>query len=191
MLLLLDNHDSFTFNLAQHLGELGADVKVVFSDRVTAAEVVALAPTHVVISPGPGTPADAGASLEVVRALAGKTPLLGVCLGHQVIACAFGAEVVRAPRPVHGKVGRVHHDGRGLFAGLPTPIDATRYHSLTVARDRLPEPLVVSAWSEGDDLVMGLRHATLPIEAVQFHPESIGTPDGRALLRRFLAMRAG
>jgi anthranilate synthase component 2 len=188
MLLLLDNHDSFTFNLAQYLGELGADVKVLFADRVTVADVAALSPSHVVISPGPGTPDHAGVSMELVRAL--DRPILGVCLGYQAIAQAFGARVVRAPAPVHGKVGPVLHDGRGVFAGMPSPLQATRYHSLVVDRATLPPVLEETARSAGDDLPMGLRHRTRPIEGVQFHPESIGTPEGHALLRNFLALSA-
>jgi anthranilate synthase component 2 len=184
MLLLLDNHDSFTFNLAQYLGELGAEVKVLFADSVTIADVRALRPSHVVLSPGPGTPAEAGISVELVRVL--DVPLLGVCLGHQAIARAFGATIVRAPAPVHGKVGLVHHDGRGVFAGLASPLRATRYHSLVVDRRTMPVELEESARSDGDDQIMGLRHRTRPIEGVQFHPESIGTPDGRRLLARFL-----
>jgi anthranilate synthase component II len=187
MILLLDNHDSFTFNLAQYLGELGAETKVVFSDAITVEEVGALAPERIVISPGPGTPEDAGISVALVRAFATRLPILGVCLGHQAIACAFGAEIVRAPAPVHGKRWPIIHDGRGLFAGLTTPIVATRYHSLVVDRRSLPDQLEESARSSGDDLLMGLRHRGLPIYGLQFHPESIGTPDGHALLRRFLA----
>jgi anthranilate synthase component 2 len=181
LLLLLDNHDSFTFNLAQYLGELGAEVKVLFSDAVTLGDVVALRPERVVISPGPGTPDDAGVSIELVRSL--ELPILGVCLGHQAIAQAFGGRVVRAA-PVHGKIADVTHAGRGMFAGLPSPLRATRYHSLVVERASLPAELEETA--RCGDLLMGLRHRTRPIEGVQFHPESIGTPEGRALLRNFL-----
>ncbi len=189
VLLLLDNHDSFTFNLAQYLGELGADVKVVYSDAITVDDVRALRPRHVVVSPGPCTPKESGVSVEVVRTLAGEVPILGVCLGHQAIAEAFGARVVRAPRPVHGKVRAVRHDGRGLFEALSSPLPATRYHSLVVDPASLPPELVPCAWADDDDgeVLMALRHATLPVFGLQFHPESIGTPDGKRLLARFLA----
>jgi len=188
VLLLLDNHDSFTFNLAQYLGELGAKVKVVYSDAITVEEAVVLAPSQLVISPGPGTTSDAGISTALVRALAGRTPILGVCLGHQVIAEAFGGKVVRAPAPVHGKIGVIEHDGAGLFAGIRSPLSATRYHSLVVERVGLPEVLVECARFASDDQLMALQHRTLPIYGVQFHPESIGTPSGHALLRNFLAV---
>lgn len=188
VLLLLDNHDSFTFNLAQYLGELGANVKVVYSDAITVEEALAIAPTQLVISPGPGTPSDAGISAQLVRVFAGRVPILGVCLGHQVIAEVYGGRVVRAPAPVHGKVGAILHDGLGLFAGLPSPLSATRYHSLVVERSSLPSVLVERAHSVGDDQVMALEHRELPIHGVQFHPESIGTTSGHALLRAFLAL---
>jgi anthranilate synthase component 2 len=190
VLLLLDNHDSFTFNLAQYLGELGAEVKVAFSDALSVRDVRALAPRHIVISPGPCTPDEAGISVELVRALPERVPLLGVCLGHQAIAQAFGARVVRAAEVVHGKVRPVRHDGTGLFAGLPSPLPVTRYHSLVVDPEGLPDELVPCAWSDDRSgrTLMALRHATRPLFGVQFHPESIGTPDGKALLSRFLAL---
>jgi len=183
MLLLLDNHDSFTFNLAQYLGELGADVRVMFSDAIDVAAIRALHPSHIVLSPGPGVPEDAGICVELVRHV--DVPLLGVCLGHQAIGEAFGARVVRTD-PVHGKVRAIEHDRSGLFTGVASPLLATRYHSLVLDRATWPDELVINATC--DELVMGLRHRTRPIHGVQFHPESIGTPEGKALLARFLAL---
>jgi anthranilate synthase/aminodeoxychorismate synthase-like glutamine amidotransferase len=185
MILVIDNYDSFTYNLVQYLGELGATLTVSRNDAITLAEVERLRPAGIVVSPGPGTPREAGVSLTVIRALAGAVPILGVCLGHQAIGEAFGGVVERAPEPVHGKVARIHHDGRGVFAGLPSPFEATRYHSLVVRRVGLPACLEVAAETE-DGLVMGLRHRALPLEGVQFHPESILTEPGKALLRNFL-----
>jgi len=182
--LLVDNYDSFVFNLYQYLGELGAEVSVVRNDALGADEALARGATHIVISPGPGTPDEAGVSLELVRRA--RVPLLGVCLGHQALGEAFGGRVVRAPQPMHGKTSEVRHDGRTLFAGLPQPFTATRYHSLIVERGSLPACLEVSAWTD-DGVVMGLRHRSLPrLEGVQFHPESILTAAGKALLRNFL-----
>ena len=185
MLLLVDNYDSFTYNLYQYLGELGAEIRVLRNDEMTAEEALALRPEWIVISPGPGTPDQAGISLELVRLAAGRVPLLGVCLGHQALGQAFGGRVVRAPTLMHGKTSPIHHDGRTVFAGLPDPFTATRYHSLIVDRDSVPECLEVSAWTVGG-IVMGLRHRTLPLEGVQFHPESILTAAGKDLLRNFL-----
>jgi anthranilate synthase/aminodeoxychorismate synthase-like glutamine amidotransferase len=185
MILLLDNYDSFTYNLYQYLGELGADVKVVRNDEMSAGGVLGLAPQAVVISPGPGTPDQAGVSLELIRRCTGRIPLLGVCLGHQALGQAFGGSVVRAPRLMHGKTSEIHHDGRSVFSGLPQPFTATRYHSLVVDRASVPECLEVSAWTE-DGVVMGLRHRDHPLEGVQFHPESILTKSGKDLLRNFL-----
>ena len=191
MLLMIDNYDSFTFNLVQYLGELGEDVRVHRNDAITVDEIAALAPTQIVISPGPCTPNEAGISLAVVDRLAGRIPILGVCLGHQAIGQAFGGRVVRAKKIMHGKTSPIHHDGRGVFAGLPNPFEATRYHSLVVERDSLPDCLEVSAWTLDDegrfDEIMGLRHRTLAVEGVQFHPESILTLDGKDLLRNFVA----
>jgi anthranilate synthase/aminodeoxychorismate synthase-like glutamine amidotransferase len=184
-LLLLDNYDSFTYNLYQYLGELGAETTVVRNDALGVADVLGRGFDRVVISPGPGTPDDAGISLELVRACAGRVPLLGVCLGHQALGQAFGARVVRAPRLMHGKTSEVRHDGRGLFQGLPSPFTATRYHSLVVERDSVPDELEVSAWTD-DGLVMGLRHRRHRLDGVQFHPESLFTSAGKDLLRRFL-----
>ena len=190
MLLMIDNYDSFTFNLVQYFGELGEDVRVVRNDAMTTAQLRALGATAIVISPGPGTPDDAGVSLEILDRMAGDVPLLGVCLGHQAIGQAFGGRVVRARAIMHGKTSPIHHDGRGVFAGLPNPFEATRYHSLVVDRATLPHCLEVSAWTEhadgSFDEIMGLRHRELPIEGVQFHPESILTQHGHALLRNFL-----
>jgi anthranilate synthase/aminodeoxychorismate synthase-like glutamine amidotransferase len=186
MLLVIDNYDSFTFNLVQYLGELGAALVVHRNDAVGVDEVEALAPGAIVVSPGPGAPADAGISPAVIRRFAGRRPILGVCLGHQAIGEVFGGRVGRAPRPIHGKTSWIHHDGRGLFAGLPDPFEATRYHSLIVERESVPDCLEVSAWTE-DGLVMGLRHRSAAVDGVQFHPESILTTAGKALLGNFLA----
>jgi len=186
MLLVIDNYDSFTYNLVQYLGELGADVEVYRNDRITVAEIRDLAPSHIVISPGPCTPNEAGISVPVVRELGGEIPILGVCLGHQSIAQAFGGRIIRAATLMHGKTSMIHHDGRGLFSGLANPFEATRYHSLVAERVSLPDCLEVTAHSD-DGEIMGLRHRTLAIEGVQFHPESILTAVGRDLLRNFLA----
>jgi anthranilate synthase component 2 len=190
MLLLLDNYDSFTYNLYQYLGELGADTRVVRNDELTAEEALALRPERIVISPGPGTPDQSGITLELIRRAAGRVPLLGVCLGHQALGQAFGGRVVRAPTLMHGKTSPIHHDGRTLFAGLPDPFIATRYHSLIVDGGTVPECLEVSAWT-ADGIVMGLRHRGLPMEGVQFHPESILTAAGKDLLQNFLRLGTG
>jgi anthranilate synthase component 2/para-aminobenzoate synthetase component 2 len=186
VILLIDNFDSFTFNLVQALGSLGAELKVVRNDAITVSQVEALRPGHIVISPGPCTPLQAGVSLEVIRAFGGRVPLLGVCLGHQCIGQVFGGQVVRAPMPVHGKTAAVEHRGQGLFRDMPQPFVAARYHSLVVDRATLPACLEVTAWYEG--LIMGMRHRELPgLEGVQFHPESFLTQDGKRLLANFLA----
>jgi anthranilate synthase/aminodeoxychorismate synthase-like glutamine amidotransferase len=190
MILLLDNYDSFTYNLYQYLGELGADVRVVRNDELGAGALLELGPEAVVISPGPGTPDQAGVSLDLIRACTGRVPLLGVCLGHQSLGQAFGGTVVRAPRLMHGKTSEIHHDGRSVFTGLPQPFTATRYHSLVVDRSSVPACLEVSAWTD-DGVVMGLRHREHPLEGVQFHPESILTTSGKDLLRNFLQMVDG
>lgn len=187
--VIVDNYDSFTYNLFQYLAEAGAKVDVYRHDQITVDGIRDLRPTHLVISPGPKTPDEAGISLECIRELAGEVPILGVCLGHQAIGQAFGGTVVRASAPVHGKTSEIQHDGRTVFAGLPNPMVATRYHSLVVERETLPDVLEVSAWCDGD-VIMGLRHRDLPIEGVQFHPESILTADGRTLLGNFLAASA-
>ena len=186
MLLMIDNYDSFTYNLVQYFGELGEDVRVARNDEITVAQIAALAPDRLCISPGPCSPAEAGVSLAAIAAFAGKLPILGVCLGHQAIGHAFGGQVVRAGRLMHGKTDAVHHTGTGVFAGLPSPFTATRYHSLAVQRDGLPDCLEVTAWTD-DGEIMGLRHRTLAVEGVQFHPESIATEHGHALLKNFLA----
>jgi anthranilate synthase component 2 len=185
MLLLLDNYDSFTYNLYQYLSELGAEVLVKRNDEVGVGDVAALTPEKIVISPGPCTPNEAGVSVALIRELGGAIPILGVCLGHQAIGAAYGGAVVRAPHVMHGKLSAIHHAGAGVFAGLPEPFQATRYHSLIVRRDDLPECLEVTAWTE-DGLIMGMRHRDLPVEGVQFHPESIMTEAGKALLKNFL-----
>jgi anthranilate synthase/aminodeoxychorismate synthase-like glutamine amidotransferase len=183
--LLVDNYDSFTYNLYQYLGELGAEIRVVRNDELTAEAAIALAPSHIVISPGPGTPDQAGITLDLIRRAAGRIPVLGVCLGHQALGQAFGGDVRRAPKLMHGKTSEIHHDGRGVFAGLPDPFTATRYDSLVVERGSVPESLEVSAWTD-DGIVMGLRHREHALEGVQFHPESILTTVGKDLLRNFL-----
>jgi anthranilate synthase/aminodeoxychorismate synthase-like glutamine amidotransferase len=187
VLLILDNYDSFTYNLVQYFGELGCEPVVWRNDAISVDEVAKLGATHICISPGPGRPASAGISKEIVRRFAPSVPLLGVCLGHQCIAEAFGGQVVRAERLMHGKTSQIHHDGSGLFAGLPNPFSATRYHSLIVAPEALPGDLAVSAkTSEGE--IMGLKHRHFPLHGVQFHPESILTAEGRKLLANFLAL---
>jgi anthranilate synthase component 2 len=183
--LLVDNYDSFTYNLYQYLGELGAEVRVVRNDELSAEAAIALSPERIVISPGPGTPDQAGITLDLIRRAAGRIPVLGVCLGHQALGQAFGGEVRRAPKLMHGKTSQIHHDGRSVFARLPDPFTATRYHSLVVERDSVPESLEISAWTD-DGIVMGLRHREFPLEGVQFHPESILTTVGKDLLRNFL-----
>jgi anthranilate synthase component 2 len=191
MLLMIDNYDSFTYNLVQYFGELGAEVRVERNDAITVEQIEALAPSHIVISPGPCTPNEAGVSLRVFEQLTGKFPILGVCLGHQSLGQAFGGKVVRAKRIMHGKTSMIRHRGVGVFAGVPEPFEATRYHSLVVERDSLPAALEVTAWTEdeagGFDEIMGLRHRETGVEGVQFHPESILTRHGHDLLRNFLS----
>jgi anthranilate synthase/aminodeoxychorismate synthase-like glutamine amidotransferase len=187
MILLIDNYDSFTYNLYQYLCELGADVRVTRNDETTVSEVEALAPERLVVSPGPGTPKDAGISVELVERLAGKVPILGVCMGHQCIGEAFGGEVAYAGEIRHGKSSRIEHDGKGVFRGLPNPFEAIRYHSLAITPESVPECLEVSARSDSG-VIMGVRHREFPIEGVQFHPESIMTSVGKDLLRNFLKM---
>jgi anthranilate synthase component 2 len=189
MLLMIDNYDSFTYNLVQYLAELGQDVRVVRNDEVTVEEIAAMTPEGIVISPGPCTPNEAGVSLEVITKLAGRFPILGVCLGHQSIGQAFGGKVIRAKQVVHGKTSRIFHDEQGVFRGLPNPFEATRYHSLVVERQSLPDCLEITA-KTWDEEIMGLRHKTLPVEGVQFHPESFLTTAGKDLLRNFLAVEA-
>lgn len=190
MILLIDNYDSFVFNLARYFRELGEDVEVVRNDRIGPEEVENLGPTHLVISPGPCTPSEAGQSTELVRRLGSRLPTLGVCLGHQCIGEAYGARVMRAARPVHGKVGRVHHDGDGVMCGLPSPIEVTRYHSLVVDPPSVPAALVVGALSD-DGEIMALRHVDHPVWGVQFHPEAACTSYGHAILANFLALGRG
>jgi len=190
MLLMIDNYDSFTFNLVQYLQTLGAEVKVVRNDELSLARIEALQPERIMISPGPGTPDDAGVSQQVIRELGPRIPVFGVCLGHQALGQVYGGDVVRARTIMHGKTSRIRHAGKGVFAGLPDGYEATRYHSLVVKRDTLPESLEITAWTEdgdgGFDEIMGLRHREFPVEGVQFHPESILTEHGHALLKNFL-----
>src|SRR5574339_713295 len=185
MLLMIDNYDSFTFNLVQYFGELGAEVKVVRNDELDVAEVERLAPSHIVLSPGPCTPNEAGITLQTIERLAGRIPILGVCLGHQAIGQAFGGKVVRAKQVMHGKVSHIRHDGRGVFANVENNFVATRYHSLVVEQESLPACLEVSARSE-DGEIMGLRHKEWPVEGVQFHPEALLTENGHAMMKNFL-----
>jgi len=185
MLLMIDNYDSFTYNLVQYLGELGADVEVRRNDAITLDEIAARRPAGIVVSPGPRTPKEAGVSVPAIERFQGEIPILGVCLGHQAIGAALGGSIVRAPRIMHGKTSPIHHDGRGIFRGLSNPFDATRYHSLVIDRATLPAELEVSAWTaEGE--IMGVRHRRVLLEGVQFHPESILTLEGKQLLRNFL-----
>jgi anthranilate synthase component 2 len=190
MLLMIDNYDSFTYNLVQYFGELGAEIRVFRNDEISVEQIAALAPSHIVISPGPCTPAEAGISVAAIKYFGDKIPLLGVCLGHQGIGEAFGGKVVRAKRVMHGKVSSIRHRGEGVFAGLPDPFNATRYHSLVIEQESLPDCLEVTAWTENPDgsieEIMGVRHKTLAIEGVQFHPESILTEHGHQLLQNFL-----
>jgi anthranilate synthase/aminodeoxychorismate synthase-like glutamine amidotransferase len=186
VICVIDNYDSFTYNLVQYLGELGADVQVVRNDAATVEAIRAMRPARIVISPGPGRPEDAGVTMAVIRELGQTTPLLGVCLGHQAIGAVFGGAVVRAAVPMHGKTSSIEHDGRGVFSGISTPFTAARYHSLIVSDQGLPQELEVTARTSDDHAIMGLRHRTWPVHGVQFHPESILTAEGRRLLRNFL-----
>jgi anthranilate synthase/aminodeoxychorismate synthase-like glutamine amidotransferase len=191
MVFVLDNYDSFTYNLVQYLGELGADVEVRRNDEVSVAEIEALHPERIVISPGPCTPQEAGISIPLIRELGGKVPMLGVCLGHQALGAAFGGRVIRAKNLMHGKTSRIQHDGKTIFRNLPLPLTATRYHSLIVAEEDLPQELEVSARTEEEDgstVIMGLRHRAFPLEGVQFHPESVLTTDGKRLIENFLKL---
>jgi anthranilate synthase/aminodeoxychorismate synthase-like glutamine amidotransferase len=190
MILVIDNYDSFTYNLVQYLGELGAELAVVRNDELDVAGLSALGPERVIISPGPCSPAEAGVSVAAIREFAGRLPILGVCLGHQAIGAAFGGEIIKAQRLMHGKTSQISHDGQTIFAGLSNPFTATRYHSLAVRREGLPEELEVSAVSE-DGEIMGLRHKRFVIEGVQFHPESVLTGEGMSLMRNFLALEGG
>jgi anthranilate synthase component 2 len=190
MILMIDNYDSFTYNLVQYFGELGADMRVFRNDEISIADIEKLAPSKIVISPGPCTPKEAGISVPTIRHFAGKIPILGVCLGHQSIGEAFGGDVIRAKKVMHGKISAIHHRGEGVFTGLGNPFNATRYHSLVIAQETLPACLHVTAWTQNPDgsveEIMGVKHRTLPIEGVQFHPESILTEHGHQLLKNFL-----
>lgn len=190
MILMIDNYDSFTYNLVQYFGELGADIKVVRNDEITIEEIAALAPEKIVISPGPCTPTEAGVSVDTIKTFAGKIPLLGVCLGHQSIGQALGGKVIRAPFVMHGKTSPVYHNNKGVFAGLKNPFQATRYHSLVIEKESIPDCLEITAWTQNKDgsmaEIMGVKHKTLALEGVQFHPESILTEHGHDMLRNFL-----
>ena len=189
MILMIDNYDSFTYNLVQYLGEMGEELQVYRNDKITVKEIERLKPDRIIISPGPCSPKEAGISVETIKRFAGKTPILGVCLGHQSIGYAFGGDVVRAERLMHGKTSMIHHDGKGVFKGLPNPFEATRYHSLVIKRETMPSCLEISAETDIGE-VMGVRHKDYVIEGVQFHPESILTQNGKDLLRNFLEMKA-
>ncbi|HWR59901.1 MAG TPA: aminodeoxychorismate/anthranilate synthase component II [Thermodesulfovibrionales bacterium] len=188
MLLMIDNYDSFTYNLVQYLGELGQELNVFRNDKITIPGIESMKPDRIVISPGPCTPKEAGISVEAIRSFAGKIPILGVCLGHQSIGEAFGGDIIRAPYLMHGKTSMIHHDGRTIFEGLPNPFEATRYHSLIIRRESLPAALEISAWTE-DGVIMGVRHKNFVVEGVQFHPESILTSAGKDLLGNFLRLK--
>lgn len=188
MLLMIDNYDSFTYNLVQYLGELGEDVRVFRNNKITVKEIERMSPERIVISPGPCTPKEAGISVETIQYFAGKMPILGVCLGHQSIGAAFGGEIIRAPRLMHGKTSLIHHDGKNLFAGLPDPFEATRYHSLLIKKENKPDCLEITAWTDQGE-IMGVRHKEFTVEGVQFHPESILTVVGKDLLRNFLSLK--
>lgn len=188
MLLMIDNYDSFTYNLVQYLGELGEDIRVFRNDKITIAEIEKLNPAKIVISPGPCTPKEAGISINVIKHFAGKIPILGVCLGHQSIGAAYGGDIINAPRLMHGKTSIIHHDGKTIFAGLSNPFEATRYHSLIIKKETLPDCLEITAWTDTED-IMGVRHKKYVVEGVQFHPESILTKAGKDLLGNFLRLR--
>ncbi|MFH1014614.1 MAG: aminodeoxychorismate/anthranilate synthase component II [Nitrospirota bacterium] len=188
MLLMIDNYDSFTYNLVQYLGELGEDIKVFRNDRVTIKDIEELNPERIVISPGPCTPKEAGVSVDVIKYFTGKIHILGVCLGHQAIGAAFGGDIIRAPRLMHGKTSMIYHDGKTIYEGLPNPFEATRYHSLTIKKETLPSCLEITAWTDQDE-IMGVRHKEFIVEGVQFHPESILTKVGKTLLKNFLKLR--
>ncbi|MCG2709467.1 MAG: aminodeoxychorismate/anthranilate synthase component II [Thermodesulfovibrionales bacterium] len=188
MLLMIDNYDSFTYNLVQHLGEIGEDIKVFRNDRVTIKDIEELNPERIVISPGPCTPKEAGVSVDVIKYFAGKIPILSVCLGHQAIGAAFGGDIIRAPRLMHGKTSMIYHDRKTIYEGLPNPFEATRYHSLIIKKETLPSCLEITAWTEQDE-IMGVRHKEFIVEGVQFHPESILTKVGKTLLKNFLKLR--
>ncbi len=190
MILMIDNYDSFTYNLVQYMGELGADVKVVRNDEISVSDIIKLAPEKIVISPGPCTPTEAGISVETIKTFAGKIPLLGVCLGHQSIGQAFGGNIIRAPYVMHGKTSLVYHTNKGVFSDIKNPVQVTRYHSLVIEKESIPDCLEITAWTQNDDgsmaEIMGVKHKTLAVEGVQFHPESILTEQGHAMLKNFL-----
>ena len=189
MLLMIDNYDSFTYNLVQYLGELGEDIKVFRNNKITIQEIEELKPDRIVISPGPCTPNEAGISVQAIRHFSGRLPILGVCLGHQAVGAAFGGDIIRAPRLMHGKTSLIYHDGKTVFEGLPNPFEATRYHSLLIKKETLPDCLEITAWTDSDE-IMGVRHREFIVEGVQFHPESILTKVGKDLLGNFLKLRS-